>query len=392
MHFPHSHSHHSHNQNASNAEVLIQAYLPPSNPSPSLEQKILLPVPFAVPQIRFQEGDEPTFARGHSLALAEVGLDQQLLLNFIDGLNLAMTMSSPLRIVATSGPVVGYVPFNWAKLPDHTIHTDSKNGNRTLFKTPTDYYLRAANLNVFRPRGLVARVCTTSAMLILTRPPEPDDTTLKKVGRNTLTVAKYLPITGLIVRGAMKAMESKNKSDDTNLPIAQRRLALIEGRALPLLTGGSPPQAKQDVLQRLSHLGATFDDIPAEKKDRERRRAMERFEEVGLSNTGDSHHVDRSLRKGARAIERAEQRRRQIGGLGRQVKLGLPKGPEGDLLKSDTWATDELLWIVIMSVAKDADVEDIVMAENPANEEQVEYKVWMGEMVYESEEMADETL
>ena len=38
----------------------------------------------------------------------------------------------------------------------------------------------------------------------------------------------------------------------------------------------------------------------------------------------------------------------------------------------------------------DTDIEDIIIAEDPANEEYVDHNVWMGEMLFESEEMADE--
>ncbi|KAF5391245.1 hypothetical protein D9757_003017 [Collybiopsis confluens] len=385
----HLHSH-SHGQIVHHAEVLAQAYLPSSpSPVPSLNQAILLPVPFAVPQIRFQEGDESTFARGHSPALAEVCLDQKLLLNFIDGLNLAMAVNPPLRIVGTSGPVVGYVPFNWAQLPNASVHTDSRTGSRSLSKSIADHYLRTANINLFKPRGLAVRICTTSAMLVLATPPEPDVPTIQKVGRGALTVARYLPITGLAVRGVMRAMEKSKASDDLNKPIGQRRLALMKGRTLPLSTGGSPPQVTKSVSKMLSHYKVSLDGTQTEEKDWKQERSKERFEQVGVtSNSPGGGGLDHSLSKGARAIERAERRRRQIGGLGRQVKLALPKGPEGDLLRD--WATDELLWVVIISDAKDATIEDIIKAEDPANEEHVGHKVWMGEMIYESEEIADD--
>ncbi|KAJ3709788.1 hypothetical protein EV361DRAFT_380923 [Lentinula raphanica] len=374
-------------QIAQDAEILIQTYLPPPlNPTSSKQEFIL---PLAVPQISFNDHQEASFARGHSPALGELGLTQQVMLSIVDGLNLAMAASPPTRIVGASGPVVGYLPWNWAKLSRASMHVDPRTGNRSIARSLTDHYLRAANISVFKPRGLSARICTTSAMLILTAKPEKTDDAMKKVGRGALVVARHLPITGLIVRQVSKSKANRDenkKTEDIYQPIAQRRLGLIDGRALPLSTGGSPPLATQIVMQTMSKYGVHLGGAREGKKEMERQRAMEAFDEAGVAD-GYGYHIDYSIGKGARAIERAERRRRQIGGQGRQLLLDLPKGPEGDLLRS--WAADRLLWFVIMPAEKDMDIEDISFAESPANEENVTQKVWMGEMIFESEEMLD---
>ncbi|KAJ3981473.1 hypothetical protein F5890DRAFT_1417583 [Lentinula detonsa] len=374
----------SSSQITQDAEILVQTYLSHPLNGPSFKQEIL---PLAIPQITFDDHQEASFARGHSPALGEVGLTQQVMLSIIDGLNLAMAANPPIRIVGTSGPVAGYLPYHWAKLPSRSILVDPQTGNRTLARSLTDHYLRAANINVFKPRGLVARICTTSAMLILTTKPEKPDDTMKKVGRGALAVARHMPITGLIVRqvSKSKANDSK-KGEDIYQPIGQRRLGLIDGRALPLSTGGSPPYATQVVMQTMSRYGVHLGGTRAEKRDFEKRRAMECFEEAGVVD-GNGYQVDYSAGKGARAIERAEKRRRQIGGQGRQVRLEMPKGPDGDRLRS--WAADRLLWLVIMPAEKDMEIEDVILAESHANEENVSQKIWMGEMTFESEEMLD---
>ncbi|KAE9402233.1 hypothetical protein BT96DRAFT_1017793 [Gymnopus androsaceus JB14] len=334
--------------------------------------------------------EEASFARGHSPALVDLGLTQQIMLNFVDGLNLAMAASPPLRIVGASGPVV--VRIAGQNLPGNSMQIDPQANNRTLLKSLSDLYLKAANINVFKPRGLVARICTTSAMLILLSKSsrEPSDDAIKKVGRGALTVAQHMPITYL-VRQAIKAREAKKlestKEEALYQPLGQRRLALIEGRALPTLSaGGFPPQTTQSITQITSRCGVSLSGaMREEKKDGERRRAMARFEEAGVSNG--NNFIDHSVGRGARTIARAERRRAQTGGQGRQLRLELPNGDEGALL--ETWAADRLLWVVIMPVEKDADIEDIIIAEDPANEECVDHSVWMGEMLFESEEMAD---
>ncbi|KAJ4474449.1 hypothetical protein J3R30DRAFT_3295610 [Lentinula aciculospora] len=376
-------------QNAHDAEILIQTYLPSPSNEPFSRQEI--PLPLAIPQISFDDRQQSSFARGHSPALGELGLAQQVMLSIVDGLNLAMAASPPIRIVGTSGPVVGYLPYQWAKLSSNSVHVDPQTGNRTIVRSLTDHYIRAANMDVFKPRGLVARICTTSAMLQLTAKSEKPEDTMKKVGRGALAVARHMPITGLIVRQVSKSTKKSNenkKGDVIYQPIGQRRLGLIDGRALPLSTGGSPPHATHIVMQTMSKYGVHLGGTRAEKKEIERKRAMEVFEQVGvLHGNGNIPRIDYSIGKGARAIERAEMRRRQIGGQGRQAGLEMPKGIEGDLLR--TWAVDKSLWFVIMSKEKDMEIEDIILAESLANDENINHHVWVGEMMFESEEMLD---
>ncbi|KAJ3873964.1 hypothetical protein F5051DRAFT_417990 [Lentinula edodes] len=377
-------------QISQDADILIKTYLPTLSNGPSKQE---ISLPFAIPQISFDDRQESSFARGHCPELGESGFTQQVMLSIVDGLNLAMAASPPIRIVGASGPVVGYLPYHWAKLPSTSMHVDPHTGHRCLARSLTDHYLRTANINIFKPRKLVARICTTSALLILTAKAEKPDDTMKKVGRGALAVARHMPITGLIVRQVSKSKSNENKKqkdEDMYQPIGRRRLSLIEGRALPLSTGGSPPHATHGVMQTMARYGVHLGGTRAEKKEFERRRAMEVFEEAGVTAEGvnnNNYHIDYSMGKGARAIERAERRRRGIGGQGRQVKLEVPTGGEGDLLR--TWATDKLLWFVIMPVEKDMEIEDIILAEGAANEENVNHKVWMGEMIFESEEMLD---
>lgn len=92
-------------------ELLIQTYLPPSDAS--LPFKELPEVPtatqaFCLPQLSV--GFDTPFARGYNSELDTVaGLRQEDVLKFIDGLNMAMTASPPLRVVALAGQVVGLV-------------------------------------------------------------------------------------------------------------------------------------------------------------------------------------------------------------------------------------------------------------------------------------------
>lgn len=86
------------------ADLLIDTYLPSrtAEAPPAYDGHAI--IPFCIPQLGTNAS--APFARGYNRAL---GISQDDLLSFIDGLNLAMTSSPPLRIVDIAGKVVGYM-------------------------------------------------------------------------------------------------------------------------------------------------------------------------------------------------------------------------------------------------------------------------------------------
>lgn len=103
-------------QLAHDSEVLIRTYIPPSPESgdgqapPAYDPSVpVLPLPICIPQV----SAKPTslFARGYNeyLGSPEIGISQEVFLQFIDGLNLAITASPPLRVVDIIGKGIGFV-------------------------------------------------------------------------------------------------------------------------------------------------------------------------------------------------------------------------------------------------------------------------------------------
>ncbi|KAF9070706.1 hypothetical protein BDP27DRAFT_583683 [Rhodocollybia butyracea] len=376
----------SSSRHADDAEILVQAYLPPPDDEPSSHTESLSP-PLAIPQVTSDELQDATFPRSYNSAFEKFGLSQKVMVSFIEGLNLAMATSLPLRVVGASSTIVGYLPYNWAKLPLTSVHHEEHHKTYTLAKSVTDHYLRIANIQVFKPRRLVARLCTTSALILLFAPQKPEENLkpLKKVvSRGALSVARNWPITGLITRHVGKKDTKNAAKDDVYSPIAKRRMALIEGRTLPLSTSGKPPQTPSSVISILPHYGVSAHGIRSpERKAEEEQLAAQRFQTAGVTSQGSFN----ANHPGVRAMERAARRRREIGGTARQIHLETPQGPEGEFLKN--WAVDKLLWLVIMDESKDMDIEDINMAENPEHEEHLKLTAMIGELAFESEEMAD---
>lgn len=93
------------------AEVLIETFLLQSSPlsPPSYSpQAYDLSLPVCVPQLT--SGFDTPFSRGYNHSLASsVGISQEEFLNFIDGLNMALIASPPLRVVDLTGMALGFV-------------------------------------------------------------------------------------------------------------------------------------------------------------------------------------------------------------------------------------------------------------------------------------------
>ena len=91
-------------------ELLIQKYLPVTyEDQPVPQPPTGIPLPICIPQIT--PGFMQPIARGYSPVLGEppIGISQEDFVRFLDGLNMAMTASPPLRIVDVVGMGIGFV-------------------------------------------------------------------------------------------------------------------------------------------------------------------------------------------------------------------------------------------------------------------------------------------
>ena len=91
-------------------ELLTQQYLPVTyEDQPVPQSPPGIPLPICIPQIT--PGFMQPFARGYNQVLGEppIGISQEDFVRFLDGLNMAMTASPPLRIVDVVGKGIGFV-------------------------------------------------------------------------------------------------------------------------------------------------------------------------------------------------------------------------------------------------------------------------------------------
>ncbi|KAJ3730816.1 hypothetical protein C8R42DRAFT_651109 [Lentinula raphanica] len=285
-------------QLARDADLLIRTYLPSSGP---IQQQPYtgppIPLPLCIPQTSLSPSDHSTFARGYNDALNSIGIAQEVFLNFLDGLNMAIVASPPLRVVELTGRVIAFIPYHWAMIAGAVMSTTAGVAIHVLSKTLTDRFLRAANLNLFKPRGLSVRICTTAAMLALVNASESGARSkLNKFGRGVGSVLLRLPLPVInpIASSIIHAISDKPPSirpsgregDPINNPVLQRRVAMTQEIALPLKMDDLPPPAKpKGVMDRMNSWGVKFDtatDNYFESNTERRRRAYESIKQAGI--------------------------------------------------------------------------------------------------------------
>ncbi|KAJ7461720.1 hypothetical protein B0H11DRAFT_2198587 [Mycena galericulata] len=439
-------------------------YAPPSYPSPSssFTEK---PVPkgsssgiqlsrdadFLIES--FLPAEEPR----DNTALESVNIPQEQLLAFIDGLNLAMTASPPLRVVNLAGMVIGFVPYHWAMVAGVAIQTAAKTGMRVLSKTLTDRYLRAANLRLFKPRGLSVRICTAAAMqhLVMHTPIAAPPSKLTRFGRGvgSLLMQIPLPITSVVVHAVadappkVRAM-NPNAGTSKKLLATQRRVAALDGYALPLDFDMPKPAKAQGAMDTMASWGVKFDswmDGRRQTKAEERRLQLEQIEQgggaqqqqqqqsrvgggllnggllgrgIGLLAGGGGGRLggDRSSggRRGRFGRDTGNEGRGAggpgglVGALGQTTIGGLllnrvgggigpGRGRGEDPLKLELhvkdadlreyWNSAKVLWVVVMSSEMDEEIEGIELAESLEDEERIDERTWRAEMDVEMQEL-----
>ncbi|KAJ3782059.1 hypothetical protein GGU10DRAFT_276320 [Lentinula aff. detonsa] len=405
------------------ADVLIQTYIPAvsdADAPPYRQDDIPQILPLCIPRISVNANPASAFARGYNEALESVGITQEMFLSFIDGLNLAIVASPPLRVVNVVGQIIGFVPNHWTMVASMIVTTSAQVGMRVLSKTLTDRYLRAANLNLFKPRGLSVRLCTTPAMLRLVAPPGSHSTddesktraTINKIGRGvgTIFLKVPIPIVGPIAARIIHSLADKpppiapspyfnpSSPNQAQSPVLMRRLALLEhtfpGATLPVQTQGLPPPAKpKGVMEMINTWGLKFDEKKenrAERKNEERRRAWAQIQAAGVASNSGGYMDYRAARREARAERKAyrrmnkAQRKGLLSGMSRTER----RAAAADLLEH--WATNRVFWVVVMPAEKDEVIANIEIAEDPADEEQVDEETWRMAMKLEKDQMEDD--
>ncbi|KAI5889420.1 uncharacterized protein SCHCODRAFT_02634476 [Schizophyllum commune H4-8] len=396
------------------SQFLIDSFLPSATDAAPPTSK--LPLPFCLPQVVAGEGTP--FARGYSDVLREtVNLSMEEFVAFLDGLNIATAASPPLRVVHMVGVAIAYVPYHWFMIAGIALQVGAKVGMKVISKTLTDRYMRAANLRIFRPRGLAARICTTAGAMTLIGV-NPDGvgpkSALHKVGRGVgkVLLKMPLPTAGRLVHaiagsGSRSGSSPGSSAESLNVAAAdakgwemhvlvQRRLEALGDAVLPVSMDVPPPAKAKGAMETMQSWGVKFDEGQAKRRERRRvarvqKLAKEQAKKAAM-DAGDYSQASVYDRVSHQVSVRREQNQLLVGSLlGPRLLGSSVLGPKPSSLETrvanaelkDRWESDETLWLVIIDAARDREITGIDEAENERNEEVVTEQAWRQEMELE---------
>ncbi|KAI5835480.1 hypothetical protein K523DRAFT_291399 [Schizophyllum commune Tattone D] len=401
-------------QLARDSQFLIDSFLPPTVSQPSKLYR--LPLPLCLPQI----ATGSPFARGYNPILHQaVDLPMEEFIAFLDGLNLAIVASPSLRVVSLAGKVLGLIPHHWAMIASTAIDVGAQAGMRILSKTLTDRYLRAANLRVFRPRGLAARICTTDAMmLLLGMDPNASTSSLS-------TLVSPQPVS----RTSTSRGVTQVKVDYTMAGI-QRRLSMLGNAALPVSFDVPPPAKSKGAMDTMQAWGVKFDEMAAARQERKRirqqeKRARKLDKRAGKQERREEKDASKYERKAEKQMEKKEKRAEKHDKKAEKHPEKADKRAEKDQRKADKrerkdekhvlkderraekWedkeerrtekraekeekrerrARNAVLWLVIVDAARDREIMGISEADNERDVEVVTEQAWRQEVDHELSE------
>ncbi|KAF8307280.1 hypothetical protein DL93DRAFT_136346 [Clavulina sp. PMI_390] len=256
---------------------------PPPAPNRASIQRLSLPV--ALPQTRVAY-DAP-FVRGWNQELALSGVHQDEWLAFLDGLNIAMTTSPPLRVIGAAGQIIGFVPWHWALLTSVLIGVGTRTAGRTLNKTLTDRYLRRANTSYFAPRGLRVRLMKTPAVRLFLEQKQSGapfgryegdsgGSKMQTFGRYAQMVGMHLPVARKIVPKFQKPVTRLAANTDITTYRLSQFTSTDPPLALPMSTISLPdPRPPKGLMDKGSALAVKLDIARSTKREEKEKRARQ---------------------------------------------------------------------------------------------------------------------
>ncbi|KAK7042270.1 hypothetical protein R3P38DRAFT_3389986 [Favolaschia claudopus] len=344
------------NQLAHDADDFIQPFLPPSNIRTASTGST-------------EWNPSPTLGYNPVLEIS-AGISQDQLLAFIDGLNLAMTASPPLRVVDLAGLVIGFFPDHSAMLGGALLQGAAEAGTPYPKQDAHRPLSACSESTIVGPKGLAVRICTTAAMqhLVMRTEKAAGPSRMDKIGRGIgeflLTSPITIPMSGRIApKVAVGGNSNGTDAEKPRIPLStQRRLAALERHALGLDFNVPPPVKPHGIMDRLGSWSIAFDSRntrKSENKAEKRRHRLARVEEQlrgpyppQINYTAlpqyEKARTGRDEINAARAARGREKGPGLISNIIGPTESKLErKVADADLL--EYWASDKVLWIVIMN-------------------------------------------
>ncbi|KAF5855359.1 hypothetical protein ETB97_009362, partial [Aspergillus alliaceus] len=127
----------------------------------------ILPKPIVIPQISHTIHGTiyRPFLRAYAPALESHGISKADFLAFIDALNDVWLANPYIQAIGATSALVGFIPLLEFQIASLGVQAAAEYGSIKVSQMRTQAYMRLANEELFRPRGLRVQVLRTRVMM-----------------------------------------------------------------------------------------------------------------------------------------------------------------------------------------------------------------------------------
>ncbi|OGM42000.1 hypothetical protein ABOM_009522 [Aspergillus bombycis] len=127
----------------------------------------ILPKPVVIPQTSHSIHGSiyRPFARAYAPALESLGIPRSEFLAFVDALNEVWLANPYIQAISTTSAVACFIPLLQIQIAALGVHAAAEYGSVKVSQMRTQAYMRLANEQLFRPRGLRVQVLKTKVMM-----------------------------------------------------------------------------------------------------------------------------------------------------------------------------------------------------------------------------------
>lgn len=211
--------------------------------------------PIAIPATSTKLGSP--FMRAYPPYLESYGINRSHFLGFLDDLNRCAVASPPVQILGLAGNIVSFVPLQTAQIVGASVNFAANVATYGVSKGRTEMCLRAANRELFAPRGLKVEISKLDALAKIAGIPGVLD-----------------PVTGKLDKKAsiLAPLEESLGDEENGVAVAQsqsaqhRRLQALENWIAPLDLAPLPEIKQSDNMLGKLHTMASEKQRQKEEK------------------------------------------------------------------------------------------------------------------------------
>lgn len=316
-------------QGSSSAAATHQAPPPYSTPSDTMPSQMqhtsltrggmeptptpLLTKPIAIPATSTKLGSP--FMRTYPPYLDNYGINRSHFLGFLDDLNRCAVASPPVQILGLAGNIVGFVPLQTAQIVGASVNFAANVATFGVSKGRTEMCLRAANRELFAPRGLKVEISKLDALAKIAGIPGVLDPTTGKLDKKARILA---PLEESLVEGedGVAAVQSQSAQ--------HRRLKALESWIAPLDLAPLPEIKQSDNMLGKLHTMAS----EKQRQKEEKKFLKDRDKHFKELEKGDKEaaEVDKVFEKDMQKLDKEERKvRGKEGGSSKRLEEELEK-------------------------------------------------------------------